>query len=63
MSTKAYLKTAGGIFLIIAALHLLRLVLGWSAVFEGWIVPHWLSAVAFAVAAYLAYEGFKLSGK
>ncbi len=63
MSHKAYLKTAAFIFLVIAALHLLRLVLGWQAVFEGWSVPQWVSAVALAVAGYLAYEGFRLGGK
>ncbi len=61
MSHKAYLKTAAFIFLVIAALHLLRLVLGWQAVFEGWSVPQWVSAVALAVAGYLAYEGLRLS--
>jgi hypothetical protein len=61
MSRKAYLKTAGLIFFIIAALHLLRLLLGWEAVFEGWVVPHWVSGVALAVSGFLAYEGFKLS--
>ena len=61
MSQKAYLKTAGSIFLLIAALHLLRLLLGWEAVFEGWVVPHWASVVALAVSGYLAYEGFRLS--
>jgi uncharacterized membrane protein len=61
MSHKAYLKTAAFIFLVIAALHLLRLVLGWQAVFEGWIVPQWLSVVALIVAGYLAYEGLRLS--
>ena len=61
MSLKLYLKTAGTLFLIIAVLHLLRLVLGWSAVMEGWSVPLWLSAVALAVAGYLGYEGFRLS--
>lgn len=63
MSQRAYLKTAGWIFLLIAVLHLLRLLLGWQAVFEGWLVPHWVSAVALVVAGYLAYEGFKLSRK
>jgi len=62
MSQKAYLKTAGSIFLLITALHLLRLVFGWEVVFEGWVVPHWASVVALAVSGYLAYEGFKLSG-
>ncbi|MGH7766351.1 MAG: hypothetical protein ACREQP_02760 [Candidatus Binatia bacterium] len=62
MSREAYLKTAGAIFLLIAALHLLRLVFGWDAVFAGWVVPHWASVVALVVSGYLAYEGFKLSG-
>lgn len=61
MSQKAYFKTAAFIFLVIAALHLLRLVLGWQAVFEGWIVPQWLSAIALVIAGYLAYEGFRLN--
>jgi phosphoglycerol transferase MdoB-like AlkP superfamily enzyme len=61
MSRKAYLKTAGSIFLLLAAFHLLRLVFGWEAVFEGWVVPHWVSVVALVVSGYLAYEGFKLS--
>lgn len=61
MSLKIYLKTAGTIFLIIAVLHLMRLVLGWSAVMEGSSVPLWLSAVALGVAGYLGYEGFRLS--
>ncbi|HEY2989335.1 MAG TPA: hypothetical protein VGL11_16505 [Candidatus Binatia bacterium] len=63
MSRTTYLKTAAAIFLLIAVLHLLRLVFGWEAVFEGWAVPHWVSAVALVVAGYLAYEGFRLSGK
>jgi len=61
MSLKIYLKTAGAIFLIIAVLHLMRLVLGWSADLQGWSVPPWLSAVALVVAGYLPYEGFRLS--
>ena len=63
MSQRAYLKAAGSIFLIIAVLHLLRIVFGWNVVFEEWAVPHWLSAVALVVAGYLAYEGFRLSGR
>lgn len=61
MSQKGYLKAAGFIFFLIAVLHLLRLVFGWEAVFEDWVVPHWVSAVALAVFGYLAYEGFNLS--
>lgn len=63
MSQKAYIITTGLIFFILALLHLLRLILGWEAVFEGWAVPKWPSFVALLVAGYLAYEGFRLSRK
>lgn len=61
MSHKVYLITTGLIFLVIALLHLLRLLLGWEAVFEGWVVPKWLSLVALIIAGYLAYKGLRLS--
>ena len=61
MTQKAYLRATGLIFLIIAVLHLLRLIFGWGAVFEGWAVPQWLSVVALIITGYLAYEGFRLS--
>ena len=63
MTQKAYLRATGLIFLIIAVLHLLRLILGWGAVIGGWAVPYWLSVVALVIAGYLAYEGFRLSRK
>lgn len=61
MSQRAYIVTTGLIFLVLALLHLLRLILGWEAVFEGWVVPKWPSLVTLLVAGYLAYEGFRLS--
>jgi len=42
------------VFALIAFLHLLRLVFGWEATFNGIVVPHWLSAVGLVVAAGLA---------
>jgi uncharacterized membrane protein len=63
MNEKTYLITTGFIFLIIALLHVLRLTLGWEAVIGGWNIPTWVSIVAFIVAAFLAYEGLKLSKK
>jgi hypothetical protein len=50
---------AGAIFLVVAVAHALRLVFKWEVVIAGWQVPMWVSAVAFVVAAYLAYEGFQ----
>ena len=61
MSRKVYLVTTGSIFFILACLHLLRLLLGWEAVFEGLVVPMWPSAAALLIAGYLAYEGLRLS--
>ena len=60
MSQGTYLKTVATLFLLIAVMHLLRLVFGWTAVFEGWNVPHWASVVALVLAGYFAYEGYRL---
>ncbi len=60
MTQNVYLRVTGFIFLLIAILHLLRLVFGWEAVIVERAVPHWLSVVALIVAGYLAYEGFRL---
>jgi hypothetical protein len=61
MSQKSFNLIAGLIFLAVVILHLLRIVLGWSAVIGGWAVPQWVSWLAFLVAGYLAYEGLRLS--
>jgi hypothetical protein len=48
------------IFLAVAVVHALRLVFKWQVIVAGWQVPTWLSAVAFVIAAYLAYEGLQI---
>ena len=63
MSRKAYFAVTGIFFLVIAILHLFRIILGWSPVVEGWPVPMWLSWVALVVAGWLAYEGLRFAGK
>lgn len=60
MNQKSFNLTVGLIFLVIAILHLLRIVFGWSAVIGGWEVPEWVSWAAFLVAGSMAYEGFRL---
>ena len=50
---------AGAIFLVVAVAHALRLAFKWEVIIAGWQVPMWVSAVAFVIAAYLAYEGFQ----
>lgn len=61
MNSKNYLKVTSVLFLVIALLHLLRLVYGWQAVIGGWTAPMWLSWVALVVAGYLGYEGWRMS--
>lgn len=61
MGRKSYALTVGLIFLIIAVLHLLRIILGWEAVIGGWAVPEWVSWTALVVAGFLAYHGLRLS--
>ena len=63
MTHKTYTLTTAVLFLVIAVLHALRLAYGWTAVLGGWTVPAWLSLVALVVAAYLAWQGFKLGKK
>jgi len=63
MSRKSYCAATGIVFLVIAFLHLLRIIFGWSPVVEGWAVPMWLSWVALLVAGWLGYEGLRLAMK
>lgn len=42
------------VFALIAVLHLLRLVFGWEAIFNGTVMPIWLSAAGLVVAGGLA---------
>jgi hypothetical protein len=57
MDQRTYVRLTGVIFLLIAVLHLLRILYGWSAVIGGWVVPGWFSWVALIIAAYLAWWG------
>ncbi|MGD1209968.1 MAG: hypothetical protein ABR973_01260 [Candidatus Acidiferrales bacterium] len=59
MSQKAFSLVAGLIFLLVAVAHLLRLLLRWSVILNGWTVPMWVSAIALVVAGFLAFEGLR----
>lgn len=63
MTNKNFAYTAAVIFAAVAVIHGLRLIYGWEGLLGGWQVPIWLSWVAVVVAAWLAFQGFKLSGK
>ncbi|KKQ34748.1 MAG: hypothetical protein US50_C0038G0008 [Candidatus Nomurabacteria bacterium GW2011_GWB1_37_5] len=63
MSQKTFNYIVGIIFIIISALHLIRSILGWSANIGGVEIPVGVSVVAFIIAGFLAYSGFKLGMK
>ncbi len=49
------------LFLLIALLHVLRLLRGWQVTIGDVVVPLWVSWLGLAIAGYLAYQGVKLS--
>jgi len=61
MSRRAYLLITAVIFSLVALLHLVRIIFGWSVVLGSWSAPMWLSWVALIVTGALAYFGFSLA--
>ena len=60
MNQRTFFNVTLATFSLIALLHALRLVYGWSSVIDGFEVPMWLSGVALILAVYLAYSAFRL---
>lgn len=56
-----YFNVIGVIFAVIAIVHLLRLVYGWTAQIGTFVVPSWLSVVAVIITAYLSYVSFSFN--
>jgi len=46
------------LFLVVAILHLLRIIFGWSVKIGGLSIPFWASWLGVLVAGSLAYFGF-----
>ena len=51
---KPFTTIAVGIFFLVALLHVLRLVFGWEIMFQGDVVPLWVSGLGAVVAGSLA---------
>ena len=58
MTSNTFRRTSGAIFLLIAVLHVCRLIWRWEALIGGWHVPLWISWAAVLFAGYLAYAAF-----
>jgi hypothetical protein len=49
------------LFLVVAIVHLLRIIFGWQVEIGGLSIPVWVSWLALPVAGALAYFGFTLN--
>lgn len=60
MTVRTYTLTSSIIFLLVAVLHLVRLVLQENLMIGSWHFPMWASIVAVVVAGFLSFAGFRL---
>ena len=51
---KPFTTIAVSVFALVATLHVLRLLFGWEATFQGSVVPMWVSVVGVVIAGGLA---------
>ena len=58
---RAYLQVSGAVFGVMALLHIVRLLLDWSAQVAGWAVPLWVSWIAILAAGALCVWAFRLA--
>jgi hypothetical protein len=66
LNQTTYNTITATVFLIVALLHLLRIIFGWSAQIGDLNIPLWVSWLGLIVSATLAYFGFRqntLSGR
>ena len=59
MNQKTYMMVTATLFLVVAIMHLLRIILGWQVEIGGLGIPFWVSWLGILVAGALAYFGFK----
>ena len=52
---KPFTNLAIAIFILVAVMHLLRLVFGWEVTLDGMVVPIWVSIMGLLIAGALAY--------
>ncbi|MFQ5620811.1 MAG: hypothetical protein ACE5FT_03135 [Candidatus Nanoarchaeia archaeon] len=55
---KQLMQVNGALFLIIAVLHIFRLLNDWNVIVADVTIPLWLSYVAVLVGGYLAYQNW-----
>jgi hypothetical protein len=58
LNRKTYMTVTAVLFLVVAAAHLLRIILGWRVEIGGLGIPFWVSWLAVFAAGGLACFGF-----
>ena len=58
MNQKTYMRLTATLFLVVAIMHLLRIIFGWSVEIGSLSIPFWVSWLGVLVAGALAYFGF-----
>ncbi len=58
MASKNYLFISSTIFGLIALVHLLILISGWTYKLENFIVPEWISFLTILVSGFMSYKSF-----
>jgi hypothetical protein len=59
LNRNTYMIVTAMLFLVVALLHLVRIVFGWSVEISGWTIPFWASWLAVLGAGALAYFGIR----
>ncbi|OGZ03724.1 MAG: hypothetical protein A2648_02095 [Candidatus Lloydbacteria bacterium RIFCSPHIGHO2_01_FULL_41_20] len=59
MKKETYFTTVAVVFVVVAALHFLRIISDWSVRIGAWDIPMWVSWLAVIIAGTLAYHGFR----
>lgn len=63
MKQKDFSLVAGMIFLLVAIIHLSRIILQWQANIGGVEIPMWASWLGVGLAGFLAYSGLMMGSK
>lgn len=61
MNHHSYMIVSSTVFLLVALMHLVRIVSGWDVTIGGQSIPLVASWIAAAVAAFLSYTGFRFA--
>jgi hypothetical protein len=61
MNRRSFCLISAVIFIVIALVHLIRIIYGWKVVVGPWTAPDSITWVALVVAGYLGYEGLRFA--